>query len=102
MEGKRNVFRVDRQERQENGTNAVVQTLLLQFIQIVNDVLCRDTIGAQTVRSGQDQQVHRVQWKYILLKTLQCCMGGIAATSEIEAFERQVCCIAVFEECGRA
>ena len=37
--------------------------------------------------------------QYVLLKAFQGCMRGIAAAPEIQALEREVGGIAVFEEC---
>ena len=52
MEGKCDAFRVEREERQENGPNSVVNALLLELVQILNDVLRCYRICTQTVGTG--------------------------------------------------
>ena len=52
MEGKCDAFRVEREERQEKRPNAVVNSLLLELVQILNDVLRCYRICTQTVGTG--------------------------------------------------
>lgn len=97
MEGELDIGRIYGHQGQENGADVVGFAFCFDGVQVIDDDIRVDAACPQAVGAGENQEIQRLVGQYILVKTLECHGGGIAAAPEIQAGKIKVGGVAVFQ-----
>ena len=88
------VFRIDRRQRHQDGSDTMLAALSLDLLQVRDHIRCRSA-GSKTVRPTQDEKVLRRKRKHVLLEALDHRLTRIPALGKIDRRKVQIRLIAV-------